>query len=353
MAPLILRAMLLVLAATGCSRGPASDPAAAPPTAQVRVERAVIRSMRSTLDAYGTVDYATERQWTVDTLANVSVEQVFVAAGQAVRTGDALMRVRPTANAVLERSKPENDARAAQQELARVQRLFGQRLATNSDLTAARQNAANASDTLSAARRRIRDTGAWLVRADRDAVVASVDVGSGEIVGPDAPLARLADPRSLSVRVGVEPADIAQVAAGQPVEVRPVYRNDQVLHGRVSEVVGQVDSTTRLAQAIVQVSHTQGLLPGSTVRAVIEIGRRLAAVVVPRAAILRDGDTAYVFLARQGTARRVAVQTGSEDDGFVEVTRGVSPGDVVVVEGNYVLEDGMRITLQPNGGRAP
>lgn len=350
---LIARAVLLALALAGCSRGSAPAPPPASPTAQVRVERAAVRTMRSTLEAYGTVDYAAERQWTVDTLANVAVEQVFVAAGQSVRAGDPLMRVRPTANAVLERSKAENDARAAQQELARVRRLFAQHLATNADLTAARQNASNASDALTAARGRIQATGAWLVRADRDAVVASVDVGSGEIVGPDAPLARLADPRSLSVRLGVEPADIAQVAAGQPVEVRPVYRDDLVLRGRVSEVVGQVDSATRLSQAIVQLPDTQGLLAGSTVRAVIEVGQRPSAVVVPRAAILRDGDAAYVFVAQQGTAHRVTVQTGADDAGFVEVQRGVAAGDAVVVEGNYVLEDGMRINMQPPGGRAP
>lgn len=339
-----LTATCLLLALGACKQ-PAPDAAVAP-TASVRVETAALHPMRTTLEVYGTVDYSPQFQRTIDSTAEMVIEQLLVLPGQAVTAGQPLLRVRPTANAALELQRARNDLGATEQELQRTQRMFSQRLATNADMTTARQNTANARAAAASASARIEGEGARALTSEVDAVVATIDVSRGEIVPADTALLHLASPRNLSVRLGVEPADLGAVRAGQPVTVTPVYDTTHRVEGTISEVMGQVDNQTRLLQALVDLPGNTRLLPGSTIRAQIEIERRAAVLSVPRLAVLREGEQAFAFVVDGTTSKRVPVKVGLDDGTRIEIVSGLKVGDRVVVEGNYQLEDGMTVSVQ-------
>lgn len=337
-----LALILVVTVLAACEPKVAEAPV---PTGLVKIEIAAPRPMSQTLEVYGTADFAPQSQRIVDTTAEVVVEQVLVAAGQAVKPGQPLLRVRSTANSALELQRARNDRDAAEQELRRIQRMFSQRLATNADITVAKQSAANARANWESASSRIGGLGTRTITSDRAITVASVDVSRGDIVAANTPLLHLASSDALSVRLGIEPAELGLVRPGQSVTIRPVYDLATSISGTISEVVHQVDNQTRLTQAIVQLPATDQLLPGSTVRGVVELRRRDAVLSVPRAAILRDGEKTHLYLAIGQTARRVEVSVGQDDGSRIEVLSGLKAGDRVVVEGNYELEDGMALTL--------
>ena len=88
---------------------------------------------------------------------------------------------------------------------------------------------------------------------------------------------------------------------------------------------------------------TDGFTPGGFVRVAIQTDVRPDAILVPKRAVIeRDGE-AFVFLAKNGVARRVPVQLGYEEDGNIEILQGISAGDRVVVAGQGELEDGSEI----------
>jgi len=66
-------------------------------------------------------------------------------------------------------------------------------------------------------------------------------------------------------------------------------------------------------------------------------------LVVPRSAVLQDDAGTYLFRLSNGKAGRVNVQTGIEQEGWVEVSGDIHAGDGVVSEGNYELADGMAV----------
>ncbi|MEO6065307.1 MAG: efflux RND transporter periplasmic adaptor subunit [Lysobacterales bacterium] len=324
----------------------ATDGAKSAPTALVKVEIAARRPMIQTLEAYGTADYAAQSQRIVDSAAEVVIEQVLVAPGQTVSPGQALLKVRSSSNSTLELERARNDRDAAEQEMRRTQRMFSQRLATNSDMTLAKQNADNARANFESASSRVGDAGTRTITADRELTVASVDVSRGDIVPADTPLLHLVSNAEISVRLGIEPADLRLVSKGQPVTISPVYDLATGISGTISEVARQVDAQTRLTQVLVALPATDQLLPGSTVRGLVELRRRDAVLSVPRDAILREDNTVYLFVVNGATARRIDVTVGQDDGNRIEVLSGLKGGEGVVVEGNYVLEDGMGIRLE-------
>jgi multidrug efflux pump subunit AcrA (membrane-fusion protein) len=68
-----------------------------------------------------------------------------------------------------------------------------------------------------------------------------------------------------------------------------------------------------------------------------------AAVRIPAAAVIREGDTSFVWRVQDSKLERVAVRTGSERDSQVEVLSGINPGDVVVAAPVEGLEEGVKV----------
>jgi multidrug efflux pump subunit AcrA (membrane-fusion protein) len=84
----------------------------------------------------------------------------------------------------------------------------------------------------------------------------------------------------------------------------------------------------------------------------IDVGR--SGITVSRDAILRfpDGRVTVWILDTAGDSpvvRERLVSTGSEFDGVVEITSGLADGDVVVVRGNELLQEGQAVSVVERG----
>ena len=69
-------------------------------------------------------------------------------------------------------------------------------------------------------------------------------------------------------------------------------------------------------------------------------------VLVPVAAIVRDGEETAVLVAADGKAHRRVVTLGLSDGVHVEIVDGVAAGDQVIVDGQAGLPDGPPITAR-------
>ncbi len=71
------------------------------------------------------------------------------------------------------------------------------------------------------------------------------------------------------------------------------------------------------------------------------------ALVIPKRALLREGESHFVFIAKGGAAQRVRVMEGFADVDFIEIipleSGALTAGDAIVVVGNRDLEDGDRV----------
>jgi multidrug efflux pump subunit AcrA (membrane-fusion protein) len=123
--------------------------------------------------------------------------------------------------------------------------------------------------------------------------------------------------------------------------------------GRDGEAVGRgvVREVSPLVEAggtvpiAVEVLDPTGLpAPGEGVELRVALDRRDGALTVPEEALVvaESGSAVYTGTRRTGgyTARRRTVETGARGNGRVEILRGLSPGDRVVVDGAAMVTDG-------------
>ena len=162
--------------------------------------------------------------------------------------------------------------------------------------------------------------------------VARKMVDPGDLAAPGRPLVVVESTagRRLVLSVPESVAVASKLKTGALLPVSLDAMPDATLAGRVVEMSAGADPASHSFPARVEVSEAQ-VPTGVTGRALLETGRRTA-VVVPAAAVLRQGAMSLVVVKdEEGKARTRAVTLGTRDGDLVEVLSGLKGGEDVLV----------------------
>lgn len=86
------------------------------------------------------------------------------------------------------------------------------------------------------------------------------------------------------------------------------------------------------------------LADGMSVRVILEIGKPVAALVIPQSAIAQDQAGTYVFVVdAQNKAVRRPVTVEIQRDGTAVVKDGLAAGDRVIVQGQARARPGLTV----------
>ncbi|MCC8391537.1 efflux RND transporter periplasmic adaptor subunit [Paraburkholderia sp. MMS20-SJTR3] len=340
-----------ILAAYGHRARAAADTAAAnpPPSVAVQTVRALRGEIAQPVRGVGIVAAAASNLTTINLPYAARVVQMRVQAGQSVKRGAPLCVVQADPAAVLAASQARSALTLAQGELARTRSLYDQGLATQSQLASAHKAADDARDALAAQNQSGVASGSKTVTAPFDGVVLQLSAAQGEQLQAGAPILQLAGSGAnarTNVTLGVEPSDAAALHPGDTLTLRGLSAAlaRTPLEGRVVLVGAAIDQSSQLVEvgASVPLAHTP-FIPGTRVAAEIAT-RRGIHWIVPRAAVLKDSQGAYLFqVTAQHSARRVPVTIAVENGERYGVDGALDPALGVVTSGNYELTDKMAV----------
>lgn len=193
-------------------------------------------------------------------------------------------------------------------------------------------------------RARLHDT---TIEAPFDALVVRRDREPGDVVTAGSSVLQVVSTDQMWITAWVDETELARLAEGQPARV--VFRSEPgvAYKGVVARVGREVDRETREIVVDVRVEDLPAnWAVGQRAEAYIQVARRDAVTALPAALLLvRDGRTG-VMLDEGGKAKWGEVTVGLRGRESVEVTGGLSPGDVVVSlagASSGLLRDGRRI----------
>jgi membrane fusion protein (multidrug efflux system) len=132
---------------------------------------------------------------------------------------------------------------------------------------------------------------------------------------------------------------------GQTVEVRVAPFPDESFGATVTFVSPTIDPRTRTLRMKAQLENQEGRLrPGLFARVDLGVSMREGIAMVLEEAILQRADGAVLFRADpKNRVKRLVVETGVHHQGYVEIVRGVVPGDLIVSRGQERLFDGQLV----------
>jgi membrane fusion protein, multidrug efflux system len=153
------------------------------------------------------------------------------------------------------------------------------------------------------------------------------------------------------------PELMKQVHAGKTLTVTAWDRSNthQLATGTLQSVDSQVDPTTGTVKLkAIFPNDDESLFPQQFVNVVLLLNTLHDATLIPQAGVQRGAPGTYVYVVDADQTVSVRkVSLGPGDANNVSIKQGLTPGELVVVDGADKLKDGAKILLrQPNGASA-
>lgn len=184
-------------------------------------------------------------------------------------------------------------------------------------------------------------------------------VDAGNMVRPSDTngLAVITQVQPIAVLFNLPADDLPQVLkklqAGKQLVVEAYNRDlkQRLATGTLLTVDNQIDQNTGTIRCKAAFPNTDNaLFPNQFVNARLLLDTRQDVVLVPTAAIRRSPQNIFVYVVKEDSTvdMRQVVEGPSEGD-YVAIDKGVSPGEVVVIEGGDRLQRGMKVNARMVG----
>lgn len=306
------------------------------PVLLATVERGTIQGQ---IRAASTIE--AELQVTVHAESTGRVTSLSLEEGDTIEAGQVLARIRRDAQSLgVERA--QTNLVDAERELARVESLFKQGIASQSELDSARTRVETASLDK---RDRRRDLSNTVIAAPFAGVLTRRFVDEGAFVSNGVQVFEITDFSTLVARVYVPERELDRIAVGQPANIVGKAAQNRQGIGEVRRIAPVVDATTGTVKVTIALptelaGGTQGFLPGMYAEVTLTTERHENVPLVPKPALIHEEEQTFVFIADGDRAKKVLIQTGLADDDFIEITGGLEVGARIIVAGQTGLKDG-------------
>ena len=187
------------------------------------------------------------------------------------------------------------------------------------------------------------------IRAPFSGRVTDRFVKLGQHVGPGDQLFTVSDFDPLIAKIFLPEKDVFGLKEGRDVRITLKANDTTRFRGRIRQISPVVDTATGTVKLTIEASAPPSeVRPGAFVTIDIVRETHPQAVLVPREAVIRELQDAYVFVAKGNVAEKRTVALGLEEGGRIEALSGVAAGEQAIVAGQGGLKQGSPIKVIPS-----
>ena len=286
-----------------------------------------------------------DQEATVRAEISGAVLQTYVDQGTHVGVGTVLARLDDTAirdsylSARSGVTAAQTAADAAKRNLDRSEKLVAAGAIADRDVETSRTQAQAAESQLADAKARFAAAEKQLdkttVKSPIAGVVSIRSVSAGDLASPGAALFTIVDPSSMRLEGSVPSDQISAVRLGMPVTFTVQGYPNRTFTGHITRINPVADPTTRQVRILASIPNAGNTLVGGLFAQGRVTSEARTGLVIPSSAVNQKDFVPTVTRIRNGRAEKAAVSLGLEDSGTetVEITKGLAPGDTVLVGG--------------------
>jgi cobalt-zinc-cadmium efflux system membrane fusion protein len=172
-------------------------------------------------------------------------------------------------------------------------------------------------------------------------MISKVNIAQGQPVSPDAELIEIIDLSIVEATASVPQHLAGKLKPGVKAHIRVNALPDHVFEAKLAHVAAVADENTGTLEAAFHVPNPDKLLrPGMKAEFSLVVSQRENVMSIPRSAVQGDAAERFVYIKDYDLKNafvKVPIVLGAQNDRFVEVVKGLFPGDEVVTRGAYAL----------------
>jgi len=310
----------------------------------------------------------------------LATEKGIPTLGQRVEPGEPLAIVLPLHSSAISRTELESTVRttqaelaAAEQELARVQDLYKDRIVPERRVEQARKDTAVLQARLAAARSQLSllnmhqaldaktlpsTLERFALRSPLAGTVVAASMTPGSLVETGQELFTIMDLERVWIEGRLFEADVSKVQNVERAQFTASSLSEplalSVPQARLVTIGRVIDPTNRSVPLILEVENPAGQLKiGMHGELIVPTGGVVRGLAIPVKAVVDDKGIAVAFVQREGeTFERRELELGIQSDGYVQVKAGLTAGERVVTKGAYRVHLASLSTELPAHGHA-
>ncbi len=188
-----------------------------------------------------------------------------------------------------------------------------------------------------------------LITAPFSGTIEKIYFQEGEIVSPSRPFAKIVNQKEIKVEIGLSPSETKNVQIGQKVEITPLQESEKHYLGEIYYISPTADPLTKKFLVKIKINNeSQELKSGLVVRVKIFTQEIKNALLIPKTAIFKEEDKEKIYVIEKGEVKIKEIKTIPFDDKNLLVEKGLKEGEEIVLNSDYILQEGEKVKTIPN-----
>ncbi len=251
----------------------------------------------------------------------------------------------------------ETDARAIQQQMADLQtnldlvtqvfqkqkNLWDQKIGTEMQFLQAKTNKESLEKKMAIMQQQLNMS---KIVSPINGTVDAVNIKVGQAIAPGIPAITVINFSNLKVKADVAETYASRVKKGNDAQIVFPDMNDSI-NAKVNYASRAINTLNRTFGVEVLLDNNKEYHPNMVAKLKInDFQSPTPVVVVPVKYIQRGTSENYVYVVSDGKAVKKIIKTGREYSGIAEVLSGLSAGDLLIIAGYDLVNDGDAVTVK-------
>lgn len=346
MKKLLVLAFSMLILASACSSGPATENQQENDAVAVNIEEVQPSVFKHYLNVQGTVE--SDKTISITPKVTATVERIEVKAGDVVKKGEVLARL----DGEVTRTQIEevkSQLKLAETRYERQKNLREDNIGSEIQLLEIETQVRSLENQLATLQEQYDN---YVMRATIGGTVNRVFIKEGENIGPNGPSFQISNAEALKVTAEISESYINRIETTDSVTISFPSIGRQLT--KPIDVVGNViDPLNRTFGIEVYIPNIDGMIrPNMLAKLKINDYQRANAITVPVNIVQSSNGDGYLFVAQETdsgwVAKQQTVVPGNSYQDEMVIEEGIQSGDQIITVGYNGLNDGDALSIQEN-----
>ncbi len=157
----------------------------------------------------------------------------------------------------------------------------------------------------------------------------------------------LVEINTVYVKISVPENEIGKMKKGIEANIKVPALNDMMFKGDITNISPIADAFSHTYEVKITVKNSQlNLKPGMVCDVTLNLKSEKELVLLPYQSVTQDNNfNTFVYVVNNDRAKKQIIKTGNYRNNSIEVISGITPGQVIIVEGKEKLSDNSLISL--------